>query len=199
MGRSGIITLMSMNDLGIKIGISSCLLGEAVRYDGKHKRNHYIADILGQFFQWVPVCPEVEYGLPVPREAMRLAGDPSCPRLVTIRSGIDHTEGMRKWAQERLNRLAQEGICGFIFKSRSPSSGMKDVEIYIESGMPYKKGVGIFAAAFMERLPLVPVVDDESLNDQVLREKFFEQVFVFAGRQGFIKKGCSRLLYPPSP
>jgi len=183
----------------IKIGISSCLLGERVRYDGGHKHNYYITDTLGRFFQWIPVCPEVEYGLPVPREAMHLAGDPSSPRLVTINTGIDHTEGMKKWAEGRLNKLAQEEICGFIFKSRSPSSGMQDVKVFTESGMPDKKGAGIFAAAFMKRFPRVPVVDDDSLNDQVLRENFIEQVFVFSGQPEFIKKGDSRFLYPPSP
>jgi uncharacterized protein YbbK (DUF523 family) len=173
----------------IKIGISSCLLGEIVRYDGRNKRDDYIADTLGRFFQWVPICPEVGYGLPVPREAMHLVGNPISPRLVTIQTGIDHTEGMKKWAEERLNKLEQEGICGFIFKSKSPSSGLQDVEIYTESGAPGKKGVGIFAAAFMKRFPSVPVVDDDGLNNQVLRENFIEQVFVFSGRQGFLKEG----------
>jgi uncharacterized protein YbbK (DUF523 family) len=118
---------------------------------------------------------------------MHLAGDPESPRLVTIHTGIDHTEGMKKWAEKRLNELAREGICGFIFKSRSPSCGMQDVEIYTERGMPGKKGVGIFAASFMEKFPLVPVVNDDSLNNQALRENFLERVFVFSSRQEFLK------------
>ncbi|MCX5813093.1 MAG: DUF523 domain-containing protein [Proteobacteria bacterium] len=188
-----------MNNPDIKIGVSACLLGENVRYDGGHKHDHYITDTLGRFFHWIPVCPEVEYGLPVPREAMQLVGNPASPCLVTINTGIDHTDGMKKWAEERLNKLAREGICGFIFKSRSPSSGMQDVMVYTENGILAQKGVGIFAAAFMKRFPLIPVVDDEGLKDQVLRESFIERVFALSGLQEILKKGCSLFLYPPSP
>ena len=163
----------------IKLGISSCLLGEKVRYDGGHKLDHYLTDTLGQFVQWVPVCPEVEYGLPIPREAMRLVGDPEDPRLVTNRTGIDHTEGMRTWARTRLAALEGEDLCGFIFKSRSPSSGLKSVKVYTEAGMPSHRGIGIFARAFVERFPLVPVEDDGRLNDPGLRENFIERIFVF--------------------
>ena len=107
----------------IRIGISSCLLGEKVRYDGGHRWDHYITDTLGRYFDWLPVCPEVEYGLPVPREAMRLTGDPDSPRLVTIFTGIDHTHGMIEWSESKLRELGNSNLCGFIFKSRSPSSG----------------------------------------------------------------------------
>jgi uncharacterized protein YbgA (DUF1722 family)/uncharacterized protein YbbK (DUF523 family) len=182
---------MKLNADKIKIGISSCLLGEPVRYDGGHKHDRYITDVLGQFFQWVPICPEVECGLPVPREAMHLVGDPASPRLVTIHSDIDHTEGMKKWAEKRLKSLAEEGICGFIFKSRSPSSGMQGVKVYSEKGMPAHKGVGIFAAAFMKRFPLCPVEDDGRLNDQRLRENFIERIFVFNRWQLFLENGGS--------
>src|SRR5512143_1734368 len=106
---------------GIKLGISSCLLGENVRYDGGHKLDHYLRDTLGQFVEWVPVCPEVECGLPVPREAMRLVGDPDAPRLVTRKTGIDHTERMTKWAGRKLAQLERQNLCGFVFKARSPS------------------------------------------------------------------------------
>ena len=120
----------------IKLGISSCLLGEKVRYDGGHKRDHFLSDTLGAYVDWVPVCPEVESGLPVPREAMRLEGDPEAPRLVTIRSGVDHTSRMRQWANKKIEVLASENLCGFVFKSRSPSSGMRGVKIYSPEGMP---------------------------------------------------------------
>ncbi|MCX5807438.1 MAG: DUF523 domain-containing protein [Proteobacteria bacterium] len=189
---------MNLNVDKIKIGISPCLLGENVRYDGGHRHDHYITDILGRFFQWVSICPEVGYGLPVPREAMNLVGDPLSPRLVTVRTGIDHTEGMKKWAEERLNKLAQEGICGFIFKSRSPSSGLQGVKVFTEKGNVDGKGVGIFAAAFIKKFPLVPVVDDDSLKDKSLRESFIERVFVLSGWQEFLQKGSSRFLYPPT-
>jgi uncharacterized protein YbgA (DUF1722 family)/uncharacterized protein YbbK (DUF523 family) len=173
----------------IKIGISRCLLGDKVRYDGGHKHDRYITDTLGQYFEWVPVCPEVEYGLPIPREAMRLVGNPDSPRLLTIRTGVDHTDGMQKWAGERIARLEKEGLCGFIFKSRSPSSGMQGVKVYTESGMPSQKGVGIFAGAFMKHFSLLPAEDDGRLNDPKLRENFIERVFVFQRWQEFIKKG----------
>lgn len=163
----------------IKIGISTCLLGQNVRYDGGHQWDRYITETLGRYFAWVPVCPEVEYGLPVPREAMRLVGDPAAPRLMTIRTGIDHTAGMQAWARDKLETLAGESLCGFIFKSKSPSSGMAAVKVYTPGGMPVKRGVGIFAAAFMTRFPLLPVEEDGRLHDPLLRENFIERVFVY--------------------
>lgn len=163
----------------IPIGVSSCLLGNNVRYDGGHKHDRYLTGTLGRWFDWVPVCPEVEYGLPVPRDTLRLVGDPENPRLVMPRTGVDHTEGMRAWAGERLEELARENLCGFIFKSRSPSSGMAAVKVYGESGMAVKKGVGIFAGEFMKRFPLLPVEEEGRLNDPLLREHFIERIFVY--------------------
>lgn len=163
----------------IKLGISACLLGEKVRYDAGHKLDHFLVDTLGKYVEWVPVCPEVEYGLSVPREPMRLVGDPASPRLVTTHTGADHTEGMRRWADARLAQLAREGLCGFIFKSKSPSSGMQGVKLYTDAGMPSRKGRGIFAGAFMDRFPLLPVEDEGRLHDPALRENFIERVFVF--------------------
>lgn len=163
----------------IRLGISSCLLGNKVRYDGQHKLDHFLADTLGEHVEWVPVCPEVECGLSVPREAMRLVGDPSDPRLVTIKTRIDHTERMQKWAALRTRALDKENLCGFVFKSRSPSSGMKNVKVYNDSGMPSHTGVGLFAKAFMDRFPLLPVEDEGRLNDAHLRENFIERIFVF--------------------
>ncbi|MGB9715718.1 MAG: YbgA family protein [Thermodesulfovibrionales bacterium] len=173
----------------IKIGISSCLLGEKVRYDGGHKLDRYITETLGQYFDWVPVCPEVEYGLPVPREAMHLVGNPVKPRLVTIHTGIDHTSGMLKWAEEKIKELKRDDLCGFIFKSKSPSSGIRDVKVYTPSGVQNKKGVGIFGGAFIRHFPFIPVIDDGRLHDPVLRENFIERVFVFKRWKDFLKKG----------
>jgi len=161
-----------------RLGISACLLGEKVRYDGGHKLDHYLAGVLGHFVEWVPVCPEVECGLPVPRESMRLVGDPEAPRLIAQRSGKDHTKRMLSWTEKRLAVLEKEELCGFIFKSRSPSSGMQGVRIYSEKGIPVKKGSGLFAAAFMRRFPLLPVEDEGRLNDPELRENFIERIFV---------------------
>lgn len=161
----------------IRLGISSCLLGEQVRWDGGHKHDRYLTDTLGKYVDYVPVCPEVECGLPIPREPLRLVGDPESPRLVTSRTGIDKTEQMLTWARKRVVELEQEDLCGFIFKSRSPSSGMERVKIYDGKGMPRKKGVGMFARIFMQHFPLLPVEDEGRLHDMNLRENFVERVF----------------------
>ena len=162
-----------------KLGISQCLLGDKVRYDGGHKLNHYLHDILGQYVEWVPVCPEVECGLPVPRESMHLEGNPENPRLITTRTGIDHTEKMLEWTIKKLKNLEKETLCGFIFKTKSPSSGMRDIKIYSDKSMTVKMGRGIFAGAFMNQFPMIPVEDEGRLNDPGLRENFIERIFVF--------------------
>lgn len=161
----------------IRMGVSACLLGEKVRYDGGHQWDRYLTDTLGQYFEFVPVCPEVEIGLPVPREALRLVGEAAAPRLVTSRSGQDLTERMETWAAQRVVELEREGLCGFIFKGRSPSSGMARVKLYEPSGIPSQKGVGLFARIFMEHFPLLPVEEDGRLHDPKLRENFIECVF----------------------
>ena len=175
----------------IRLGISSCLLGEKVRYDGGHKLDHFLRDSLGKYVDWVPVCPEVEIGLPVPREAMRLVGLPEAPRLITVRTGKDYTDRMSKWAAKRLKEIEEEDLCGFVFKSRSPSSGMKAVKVYSESGVPSNKGTGIFAMAFIKRFPLLPVEDEGRLNDPVLRENFIERIFVYQQWKEFLKSAGS--------
>lgn len=164
----------------IKIGISSCLLGENVRYDGGHKHDPYLTDTLGAFFEYVPVCPEYEAGFGVPREAMRLVGDSDSPSLITQKSGIDMTGKMKKWIAGRLNELEEKDLCGFIFKSGSPSSGMERVKVYNPGGNARKTGIGLFAKAFMERFPLVPVEDEGRLHDTNLRENYIVRVFAFA-------------------
>lgn len=161
----------------IRIGISSCLLGNNVRYDGGHKLDRYIRDTLGHYFEFVPVCPEVESGLPVPREAMRLEGDPQSPHLVTIRSGIDHTKKMRAWAADRIRALEKENLCGFIFKKDSPSSGMQRVKVYNSAGVTEGTGSGLFARAFMDHFPRLPVEEEGRLHDLRLRENFIERIF----------------------
>jgi len=161
----------------IKIGISSCLLGNSVRYNGGHKLDSYIRDTLGQYFDFVPVCPEVECGLPIPREAMRLVGDATDPKLVTSRTGIDHTARMASWAGQRIKELEEEALCGFIFKKDSPSSGMQRVKVYNQKGMPQRIGSGIFAKAFMDHFPRIPVEEEGRLHDPKLRENFIEQIF----------------------
>jgi uncharacterized protein YbgA (DUF1722 family)/uncharacterized protein YbbK (DUF523 family) len=161
----------------IKIGVSDCLLGKPVRYDGQHKHDHYITDTLGRYFEFVGVCPEVECGLGVPRESMRLVGDPEHPTLLTTRTGIDHTDRLQKWATRRVAELEKEGLHGFIFKSRSPSSGMANVKVYNDKGGVTGRSPGLFAKAFMIHFPDLPCEDEGRLNDPDLRENFVERVF----------------------
>jgi uncharacterized protein YbgA (DUF1722 family)/uncharacterized protein YbbK (DUF523 family) len=160
-----------------KIGISSCLLGNEVRWNSGHKLDKYLTNTLGQFVEYVPVCPEVEAGFGVPRESFRLVGDPDAPRLITFKSKTDHTDRMVTWVKKRVRELEKEDLCGFIFKSDSPSSGMIRVKVYNEKGMPHKVGIGIFARAFMEHFPLIPVEDDGRLNNPLIRENFILQIF----------------------
>ncbi len=163
----------------IKVGVSRCLLGDSVRFDGGHKRDRYLTDVLGAYFEWVPVCPEVEVGMGVPREAVRLVGDLKSPRLVGNKTGKDWTRAMRDYAEERLGRLEREELCGFIFKSDSPSSGAFRVKIYNEKGQVAGSGSGAFAGAFLRRFPLVPVEEEGRLHDLPLRENFIERVFSY--------------------
>ncbi len=176
----------------MKVGISTCLLGENVRYDGTHKLDRYLRDVVGKYIEWVGVCPEVECGLPVPREAMRLVGNPERPILTTIRTHRDLTEQMESWARGRLDQLAQLRLCGFVFKTKSPSSGLSGVKVYTEEGMPSRKGSGIFARMFVERFPLLPVTDEGRLHDPDLRENFIENVFTYARWQEYVETDGSK-------
>ncbi len=164
-------------DSKIRIGISTCLLGEKVRYDGGHKFDSLIVHTLGPYLEYIPVCPEVEAGFPIPREAFRLIGDPDAPRMITVRTRQDVTDRMLDWARRRVRELESENLCGFIFKSDSPSSGMERVKVYTETGMPIKRGIGLFARAFLEHFPLLPTEEDGRLRDARLRENFIERIF----------------------
>jgi len=172
----------------IKLGISTCLLGESVRYDGGHRLDRFLTDTLGQYVQYVPVCPEVECGLSIPRESMHLEGDPESPRLVTSRTHKDYTAKMLRWARERVIQLDKENLCGFIFKGNSPSSGMERVKVYNNKGIPLKKGRGMFAGIFMDHFPLIPVEEDGRLHDPKLRENFIERIFTMKGWREVISK-----------
>jgi len=161
----------------IKLGVSACLMGEQVRWNGGHARDRYLTDILGQYVEYVPVCPEVECGMGVPRETLRLVGDPDNPNLVTSKTNIDHTRRMTDWARKRVRELETENLCGFVFKKNSPSSGLFRVPVKNFKGMPQKKGQGIFARVFTESFPLIPVEEEGRLHDAKLRETFIEQIF----------------------
>ncbi len=181
-----------MMEKKIRLGISACLRGENVRYDGGHKLDRFLTDTLGQYVEYVPVCPEVECGLPVPRESMHLEGNPESPRLVTSKTKQDITERMLSWAKRRVVELEKEGLCGFIFKSDSPSSGMERVRVYDEKGMPIKKGVGMFARIFMEHFPLLPVEEEGRLHDPRLRDNFVERIFALKRWREVLAKKESR-------
>lgn len=176
----------------IKLGISTCLLGENVRYDGGHKLDRFLTDTLRQYVEYVPVCPEVECGLGVPRESMHLEGNPDFPRLVTIRTKQDMTDCMVQWSRKRVSELEKEDLCGFVFKSDSPSSGMERIKIYNEKGIPVKKGVGIFARIFMDHFSLLPVEDEGRLHDPELRENFIERIFALKRWREVLGKKESR-------
>jgi uncharacterized protein YbbK (DUF523 family) len=164
----------------IKLGISSCLLGENVRYDGGHKLDLLLKDMLGKYVEYVPVCPEVESGFGVPRKSMRLEGEPDSLRLIITETGQDVTNRMENFARERVAQLEKEDICGFIFKSDSPSCGITKVKVFNEKHLPVKAGSGIFARIFMEQFPLLPVEDEDSLNDLGKCENFIERILAFA-------------------
>jgi uncharacterized protein YbgA (DUF1722 family)/uncharacterized protein YbbK (DUF523 family) len=176
----------------LRLGISTCLLGEEVRYDGGHKLDRFLRDTLGEYVEYVPVCPEVEAGFETPREAFRLIGDPESPRFITARSGVDYTDRMTSWSRKRVSELEKDNLCGFVFKSRSPSSGMERVKVYSEKGMAAKKGVGVFAKAFMDRFPYLPVEEEGRLNDARLRENFIERIFALARWKALVEQRKTR-------
>ncbi len=168
----------------IKIGVSACLLGERVRYDGGHKLDRLLIDALGEDVTYVPVCPEVECGLGVPREAMRLEGDPDAPRLVTVRTGKDRTDQVVHWAQKKVREVEKERLSGFILKSRSPSCGLEVMSAFHQGCPVGKKFVGLFARTLMGHLPLLPVEDAERLHDPEARKIFLGRVLSVGRRRG---------------
>lgn len=172
---------MDMARARLRIGVSSCLLGKKVRYDGQHKRDDFLTEVLAEFTEWVPVCPELELGLGVPREPIRLVGKAEAPRLVAERSGADHTEAMQAYAERRVAELAAEDLDGFVTKKDSPSCGMERVRVHNpKGGPPRREGVGAFARVLLERFPLLPVEEEGRLHDPALRESFVERVFAYA-------------------
>lgn len=172
----------------IRIGISACLLGNRVRYDGGQIHDSYITDTLGKVFTFVPVCPEVEAGMTTPREPMRLEGDPASPRLMTRHTRIDKTEQMLDFCRTKVAELENESLCGFIFKKNSPSSGLFEVKIYDAEGNWTGSGSGLFAAAFAKRFPQLPMIEDEQLYDTELREQFMEKVYRYHRDIEFLRK-----------
>lgn len=168
---------MPVSNMPIRLGISRCLLGEPVRFDGGHKRDVFLVDVLGQHVEWVPVCPEVEIGLGTPRESLRLIGSLQRPHLIAVNTGHDHTQAMNAFSQRRLQELDSVGLCGFVFKKNSPSCGLERVRIYNQHGMPNRNGRGLFAGALLQSFPMLPVEEEGRLLDLSLRENFIARVF----------------------
>ena len=161
------------------VGISTCILGECVRYDGGHKLDRFIRDTLGEYVDFVPVCPEVDCGMSTPREAMRLVEIDGSIRLLTQKTKKDMTPKMLAWMDGKLADLEKLPLCGFIFKSKSPSSGLFRVKVY-KNDNPINKGRGIFAQGFTDKFPLLPVEEEGRLNDAKLRDNFIERLFAMS-------------------
>lgn len=168
-----------MSEREIRIGISTCLIGEKVRFDGGHKRDGLIMGTLSPLVSFVPVCPEVDVGMGVPREAVRLIRSDDEVRMVGHRSGRDWTRAMQSYARTKIKELESLDLCGFILKKNSPTCGMERVRVYEASGNPTRKGRGLFAEVLLARSPLLPVEEEGRLQDPRLRENFFERVFAY--------------------
>lgn len=176
----------------VRIGISACLLGREVRFDGGHKHDRFLTDTVGRFVEFVPVCPEVEMGMSIPRESVRLVRRGSDVRMIAERSGVDHTEAMHAWSERRLRQIEKLELSGYVLKKNSPSCGMERVRVYAErSGMPERVGRGLFADALMARFPHLPVEEDGRLHDPPLRENFLERVFAYRRLCSFFAKRWS--------
>jgi uncharacterized protein YbgA (DUF1722 family)/uncharacterized protein YbbK (DUF523 family) len=176
----------------IRVGVSSCLLGRKVRFDGGHKRDRYLTDVIGDWVDWVSVCPEVEIGLGTPRPTIRLEGTADNPRLVEPKSGEDLTVKMREYSERRVAELRTDDLDGYVLKRASPSCGMERVRVWNDSGMPDKSGVGTYAEVLLERWPNLPVEEEGRLNDPVLRENFVERIFCRHRWRSLNRVGLSR-------
>ncbi len=179
----------------IRLGISSCLLGQKVRFDGNHKLDNYLSDTFGRYFEWVPVCPEVAIGLGVPRSPIRLVGSPEAPRAVGVQDdSLDVTDKLAAYGRRQARQL--DDLSGYVFKSKSPSCGMERVKIYRRTGPPAKIGRGIYADAFLSHQPWLPAAEEGRLSNPRLRENFIERVFVYRRWQELMAHGltASRLV-----
>ena len=162
-----------------RVGISACLLGREVRFDGGHKRDLFLTETLGQYVEWIPICPEVEVGMGTPRESLRLVRDGARTRMVTTQTGIDYTDRMNQWSRMRVTALAGEDLDGYVFKKNSPSCGMIDVNVFDDDDRLSRDGQGLFAAALTEQMPLLPVEEEGRLNDPRVRANFIARLFAY--------------------
>lgn len=173
----------------VTIGISSCLLGENVRYDGGHKRDRFVTGELSRYMDFLPLCPELGSGMSVPRPPIQLVGDPDNPRLLGVADpSMDVTNQVERYARRAVKTL--DGISGYILKKDSPSCGMKRVKVYPEKGgTAERKGSGVFARILMENHPNLPVEEEDRLNNAVLRENFVNRIFVYHRWQQLREEG----------
>ena len=180
-------------DTPIRIGVSSCLLGERVRYDGGHKRDPFLTGVMGPHVEWVAVCPEFEMGLGAPREPLQLERKNGKIHLVSIETGVDHTKTMERWAKRRLGELDGENLSGYILKSRSPSCGMERVQTREDSGARAGRERGLYAKALIGRFENLPIEEERRLANPNSRENFIECVFAYRRlRQLFGKRWRNR-------
>jgi uncharacterized protein YbgA (DUF1722 family)/uncharacterized protein YbbK (DUF523 family) len=175
----------------IKVGISSCLLGQEVRYDGTHKHLRLATDSLSRYFEFTPVCPEVGIGMSIPRKPIRLVGDVNQPRAVAVHDeSVDYTEALTRYGEDKAAELTD--LSGYIFMKNSPSCGVFRVKVYQDNGYPDRDpGRGLYAAAFMKAHPLLPVEESGRLCDPLLRENFVTRVFAYANWQALKKEGLT--------
>jgi uncharacterized protein YbgA (DUF1722 family)/uncharacterized protein YbbK (DUF523 family) len=176
----------------IRVGISTCLLGQKVRFDGGHKHDRYITDILGSYFQFVPVCPELEVGMTVPREAVRLEGPVDAPRMVGNKTGQDWTKRMSNYTGKRVRQSDLSDLSGYILKKGSPSCGMERVKVYAKPGTVLKTGIGLYARALMDHHQNLPIEEEGRLKDHRLRDNFIVRVFAYHRLQGLFRERFSR-------
>lgn len=173
----------------ISIGISSCLLGHKVRFDSGHKQNSYINNTLSEYFDFVPFCPEIDIGLGIPREAIRLVLiDEKVHCVGSKTADLDVTQQLKDSAKQQFQW--QKNLSGYILKKDSPSCGMERVRLY-KGNMPDRIGVGIYAQVLMERFPNLPVEEEGRLGDAVLRENFIQRVFIYARWQKMVAQPFS--------
>ena len=175
----------------VKLGVSSCLLGEKVRYNAGHAKDDFLLNTLSAHVQWVRICPEFEMGPGVPRETIRLVGDSNEPRLVSSKSGVDHTDSMKAWSKMRLFELADMDLMGYVFKKDSPNCGLFRARVYAQHGVPPRPGRGLFAKDFVDNFPGLPVEEEGRLHDAKLRENFITRVFAYHRWRAFVRLGLS--------
>ena len=179
-----------------KIGVSACLLGHQVRYDGGHKRNAFLIETLQRHVEYVPVCPETAIGLGIPRPTIRLVGDPATPRVLGVADpSLDVTRPLREFAESQIAHFGD--LCGFVLKKDTPSCGIERVKVYDPvNNSAVRKGSGAFARVLLQRLPLLPVEEEGRLTDPVLRENFINRIYVYQRWQHLLSVGvtASRLI-----